>query len=933
MGKKKNPSTAEDPGSSSVKASRRSQRFSLQPLTCSVTNGVAKHLDRRPWLRPEYIRRSYSPSVASEESLGKSARARRRSICQLKKRQPINQDSTRETLNPTPPTLPANQRRAQTSTTLSCSKTKTALRIPEEYSIGSSSATNSTTETGENIATTKKARAMRMKLRATKTSSIAKRLPRDAGVRPKKKVDKWELMSCLQCGALVWGSESVGRGTQMETKRFSICCQQGRVKLPPVLHRIGSLLPPEGKSVAFLQLFIFDTQNEVANRKKAFLGGSTAATIDDKTLSELIHMLDEHNPLAKTFRHARDRYEASKTEEFTITLKSQRHRGRQYDLPTSDEIAGLIVGDFSVDSLARDIVVEFKSLGLQRISDLNPLLMSLQYPILFPYGEPSYHERIPYQSVAGSRIKRECMTMREYYAYQIQTRLGEGMTLIKSRRLLHQYIVDAYTATEQERLRFISLNQKKLRADLYSNVCYAIDNGDTRGCKAIGWYGNPNLFITVTANPNWVEISDHLKAYDGESANSRPDLECRVFKLKLDEIMSDFKKGVFFPKPSAVVYTIEFQKCGLPYAHILLWFDTTRVEPTPAMIDQYISAELPKKLTDPVILDLDHEVSQNDRDFSLLAQLPHTARTGDCTDGLIDPFDQFMHFDQPNLTKARILHLSEDIGHTWSSMVHDLNMVVHTDSPTSVVLLTAKSLVTLEKIETEPEKEDPLPIFNDYAHEPKEGSGGEQNCGHKEGSSSIHKPDRTQDLRTNLFEEEGNDLPQSTDHYIEPAQHGVQDVLNISTEVHVFHRTRLDLDHARLEKDHARLDLDHEVSQNDRDFSFLARLPHTARTGDRTDGLIDPFDQFMHFDQPNLTKARILHQSEDIGHTWFSMVHDQNMVVHTDSPTSVVLLTAVHASGYNESGQKPNSHLVKSYLFIFILKTRSRSRSTFSFNS
>uniref|UniRef100_A0A0D3EBM9 CCHC-type domain-containing protein n=1 Tax=Brassica oleracea var. oleracea TaxID=109376 RepID=A0A0D3EBM9_BRAOL len=144
---------------------------------------------------------------------------------------------------------------------------------------------------------------------------------------------------------------------------------------------------------------------------------------------------------------------------------------------------------------------------------------------------------------------------------------------------------------------------------------------------------------------------------------------------------------------------------------------------------------------------------------------------------------------------------------------------------------------------------------------------------------------------------------------MEPTQHEVQDVLNISTEFHVFHRTRLDLDHVRLEKDHARLDSSFEVSQNDRDFSLLARLPHTARTGDRTDGLIDPFDQFMHFDQPNLTKARILHLSEDIGHTWSSMVFDLDMVVHTDSPTSVVLLTAVHASGYNESGQKPNSHL------------------------
>ncbi|WZZ20612.1 hypothetical protein YC2023_121999 [Brassica napus] len=129
-----------------------------------------------------------------------------------------------------------------------------------------------------------------------------------------------------------------------------------------------------------------------------------------------------------------------------------------------------------------------------------------------------------------------------------------------------------------------------------------------------------------------------------------------------------------------------------------------------------------------------------------------------------------------------------------------------------------KPLVNLEKAETETEKEDPLPIFDDYAHEPKEGSGGEQNCGRKEGSSPIHKPDQTQgeqrsdygsfaynpfpfnvsDLRTNLFEEEGNDVPQTTDHYMEPAQHGVQDVLNISTEVHVFHRAILDLGRARL---------------------------------------------------------------------------------------------------------------------------------------
>ena len=45
------------------------------------------------------------------------------------------------------------------------------------------------------------------------------------------------------------------------------------------------------------------------------------------------------------------------------------------------------------------------------------------------------------------------------------------------------------------------------------------------------------------------------------------------------------------------------------------------------------------------------------------------------------------------------------------------------------------------------------------------------------------------DLRTNPFEEGGNNRLRSTDQYMEPNQHGDQNVLKISTEVHVFHHT------------------------------------------------------------------------------------------------------------------------------------------------
>lgn len=59
----------------------------------------------------------------------------------------------------------------------------------------------------------------------------------------------------------------------------------------------------------------------------------------------------------------------------------------------------------------------------------------------------------------------------------------------------------------------------------------------------------------MTTNPKWVEISNHLQMYGTDDPNDRPDLECRVFKTKLDNILSDFNKGLFFPRPIAGTIT------------------------------------------------------------------------------------------------------------------------------------------------------------------------------------------------------------------------------------------------------------------------------------------------------------------------------------------------------------------------------------------
>jgi hypothetical protein len=61
-------------------------------------------------------------------------------------------------------------------------------------------------------------------------------------------------------------------------------------------------------------------------------------------------------------------------------------------------------------------------------------------------------------------------------------------------------------------------------------------------CKKFGY---PDLFLTFTCNPKWPEIQRHMDKSHNQSIY-RPDICCRVFKIKLDQMMADFRKGEFF---------------------------------------------------------------------------------------------------------------------------------------------------------------------------------------------------------------------------------------------------------------------------------------------------------------------------------------------------------------------------------------------------
>lgn len=104
-------------------------------------------------------------------------------------------------------------------------------------------------------------------------------------------------------------------------------------------------------------------------------------------------------------------------------------------------------------------------------------------------------------------------------------------------------------------------------------------------------FGKPDLFITVTCNPDWPEIKGVLLS--SRSAEGRLEIVAQVFKLKLKAILAALVKKKVFGKVVAYVYVIEFQKCGLPHMRLLLKEDVDSRPRPPVDYDRFVSTELP----------------------------------------------------------------------------------------------------------------------------------------------------------------------------------------------------------------------------------------------------------------------------------------------------------------------------------------------------
>ena len=125
--------------------------------------------------------------------------------------------------------------------------------------------------------------------------------------------------------------------------------------------------------------------------------------------------------------------------------------------------------------------------------------------------------------------------------------------------------MDSWATTEQRCLTFIRLNQSQIRAETYQGLVDAVAVDPNVDVENIGTclilpssfsgssrnmiqhcqdalainrhFRGADLFLTMTANPNWPEFKEAL--LPGQISTDRPDLVDRVFSSKVQALKDD----------------------------------------------------------------------------------------------------------------------------------------------------------------------------------------------------------------------------------------------------------------------------------------------------------------------------------------------------------------------------------------------------------
>jgi hypothetical protein len=398
-----------------------------------------------------------------------------------------------------------------------------------------------------------------------------------------------------------------------------------------IYHKMNiALHPDQGDDPAYGQIFIIDTEQAMSALQRA------NPVISQDLLQDIYDLMKEISPFAQAYvmmkeeedlELERAREENREPSEIKLLFDRRENLDRRqgYNLPRANEVAAVYVPGADGEVPEAKIVVRQRGKELIILNSTNEMVTPMTYPLFYPRGTLGWHPAK--KSVNSDRN----VTRLQYVSYSIAIRPNEFNPILYGGKLFQQYCVDEWVKIEADRMRWIRSNQKKICADAYKNIDnfmmrMAQERGEPLGRKVIlpatvtnspryvekhfqdamaivRRFGKPDLFVTMTCNPQWEEILENLK--EGQTSSDRPDIVDRVFRLKVKEMINQITKVQIFGKSLCWMYPVEYQGRGLPHIHLLLTLTKEdKILNANDVDSRGISARIPDIDKDPELYDL-----------------------------------------------------------------------------------------------------------------------------------------------------------------------------------------------------------------------------------------------------------------------------------------------------------------------------------------
>jgi len=389
------------------------------------------------------------------------------------------------------------------------------------------------------------------------------------------------------------------------------------------LNDTGQKFTPRGGDVQFVnrcRLYIDDGEE----RRNIAIGRS----LDVEVIDAITNYLYPLNPYIHEFRRLSNEPSVNAHLDFQVTSRAA-HGPVLGDRQTGIEVHAVLSTEENINEPRKLTIWKVGSGRPSNIDLFSPLMEPFQYPLLYPQGNLGWY--IGLLDNYGKKLSQYNYTRCLLLSDTRFSHLG---------RLSQAWQVEMFARFEEERLRFVKLSQiksnaknamrigplnelldaqnddlagRQIREDINRDETVQGEGGVKPGkiylpssftggprymkvhyenaMGLVSRLGAPTFFLTFTYCPTWEE---NKKACPHGSGRSDPSTACRVFQLKLLELLRDLRSGAMFGRTVYIVYVIEMQMRGLPHAHIVFKIDGDGpVQATD--IDSIIRADIPSE--------------------------------------------------------------------------------------------------------------------------------------------------------------------------------------------------------------------------------------------------------------------------------------------------------------------------------------------------